>query len=339
MTSKKRKLIKYLLASSIALLIVNAALDFIMKPKKEDTIHELSVRQIENVFFKVLDEYGIEEKWITNKKYKSAEENSVKTQYEVKIPADMPVPLIIKDINKVIEKDITAFVSEEKQIFGTTEIRIYTNEVLKLKATLIPDKGIIRNRNDLSFIISDAFDLNQTEFNNYLHIHFPIACTVIPSNEVIVKTDSMKNYTKDFVVLLNDDISESKMKLKPDYPKELLRGSVRNIITSFKNAKAFIVEENSKVFNSPVYNYVRDEFKRCGVTLYPESELIRLQDKEISELFSKFNFYCNDTTGAHQKIFITSLESFQKLQTQIEQFKKKGNKVVPLSQTYLVQKR
>jgi hypothetical protein len=334
-TNRKRKLFLYLVCSAVVLLIINITIDSIKKPKKVTAIHELTVSQIESVFFKVLDSYGIEQKWISKKKYKMTEDDSIKTQYEVKIPADMPVPLIIKDINKIIEKDITGFVSEEKVFFGTTEIRIYTNEILKLKATLVPDKEIIRNRNDLSFVISDAFDLGTSDFNLFLRMNYPIACLVIPSQDNITKTDTMKNYTKDFVMYLSDDISDSNMKMKQDYQKELLRGSIKNIVTTFKNARAFIVDEKSKLFNSPIYNFVHDEFKRNSVTLYPRPDFITLTSKEDSELYSKFNFYCNDTTGVNQKIFICTFNDFQKLENPIEQFKKKGNKVIPLSKTYL----
>lgn len=338
MTNQKQKFVKYLFTAAVLLLVINIAIESLKKPKKEIAVHELSVVQIETVFFTVLDEYGIETKWITRKKYKSADYDSVKTEYTVKIPADMPVPLIIKDINKVIEKDITGFVSEEKKIFGTTEIRIYTNEVLKLKATLIPDKGIIRKRNELSFVINDVFDLSEKSFNNFLSIHHLISCTVVPNHDLVIKTDSLKDYTKEYAVLLNNDISDPKMKLKSDYQKELLRGSIQNIVSSFRDAKAYIIDENSTLYNSPIYNYVRDELKRQSIYLYPRSELIELNAQEDSELISKFRFYCEDTTGVHQKIFFSSFDNFLRIQNEIEKIKKKGNKIIPLSKTFLAGK-
>ena len=338
MTNQKQKIIKYLLAAAVLLLVINIAIESLKKPKKEIAVHELSVVQIETVFFTVLDEYGIATKWITRKKYKSAEYDSVKTEYTVKIPADMPVPLIIKDINKVIEKDITGFVSEEKKIFGTTEIRIYTNEVLKLKATLIPNKEIIRKRNELSFVINDVFDLNEKRFNNFLSVHHPISCTVVPGHDLVIKADSLKDYTKEYAVLLNNEINDPKMKLKSDYQKVILRGSMQNIISGFRDAKAYIIEENSTLYNSPIYNYVRDEFNRQSIYLYPRSELIELNAQEDSELISKFRFYCEDTTGVHQKIFFSSFDNFLKIQNEIEKIKKKGNKIIPLSKTFLAEK-
>lgn len=339
MTSPKQKFIKYLLVLAIVLLVVEIAIDRARKPKQVVVASELTVLQIETVFFKMLDEYGIEPKWISKKKVKPADDDSTRLQYLVKIPADVPIPLIIRDINKVIQKDITGFVSEEIKIFGSTEVRIYTNEILKLRATLTPDKSLIRKRNSLSFIISDAFDLSDDNFNKFLSVSHPIAGSIIPNENVVIKADTLKNYRKEYVVLLDDQISDSKMKLKQEYQKEILRGSMKNIVNSFKDSRLIIVDEKSVLFRSPIYNFVRDDFKKQGVTLVVKSEFIELSADEDSELYSKFRFYCNDTTGVHQKQFLISFENFQKILPELEGLKKRGNKIIPISKTFLSQKR
>ena len=336
MTTPKQKLVRYLLVLAIILLVAEITVVRFQKPKKSVPAKELSVNQIETVFFKVLDEYGIEPKWISKKKAKKSDDDSTRVQYFVKFPSDVPIPLIIRDINKVIQKDITGFVSEEKKIFGSTEIRIYTNEILKLKATLSPDKDIIRNRNKLSFIISDAFDLSESNFNKFLSIPHPLACTVIPDGNAIIKADSMRNYRKEYAILLDDGIDDSKMRLKQEYQKEILRGSITNIITSFKNSRFYIVNEMSSLYKSPIYNFVRDEFKRHEIDLVPKSTLVELNAEEDSELYSKLKFYCNDTTGSRYKVFICSFENYRKILPELDGYRKMGNKIIPLSKTVLI---
>lgn len=340
MANRKSKFIIYLLAVAIILLVLNIALEIFKKPKRiSSKVSELSAKQIEFVFANVLDDYGVEANWVTKKKFKSPDEDSIKYQFFVKIPTDMPIPHIIKDINKVIANDITGFVSDEKKIFGETEIRIYSNEILKLKATLTPDKQIIRKRNELAFIISDAFTLNEKMFSNFLNVNNPLACTVVPGGDFVAKADSLRNFTKDYVVLMDDEITDPKMKLKSEYQKEILRSSVSKIVSSFKNAAAFIVDERSSLFKSSIYNFIKDDFKRNGIILHPRSEFVELNSEEDSDLFSKFKFYSEDTLGVHQKIFITSFVNFEKLQSSIDRYKKKGNKVIPLSKSFLIQKR
>ncbi len=338
MTTRKRKIVNYLFAAAIVLLVVNTAIDYKERPPKQKAVSELSVSQIEGVFFKVMDEYGIEPNWISKKKYKAGEYDSVKVEYFVKLPQDLPIPLIIKDINRVIEKDITGFVSEEKKNYGTTEIRIYTNEVLKLKATLIPDKENVRKGSELSFIISDAFDLSDKNFKNFLSIYLPVSAEIIPDKDNIAEADTLRSYLKGFAMILNNDIDDNDMKLRPEYTKPILRGSINNIVGAFGNDHLYIVDERADIFRSPVYNYIKTVFSDLGVRLHPQSEFINLDMKDDAALFAKFNNECSDTTGAPQKIFILPYENFTKLIGTIEKFKKKGSKIIPLSQTNLLKR-
>jgi hypothetical protein len=334
-TNKKRNIVNYLVAVVIVLLLINILVENRRKPPKEKAAGELSVSQVEDVFFKVLDEYGIEGSWITKKKYKPTEDDSIKTEYFVKLPLDLPVPMIIKEMNSIIQKEITAFVSVEKIKYGTTEIRIYTNESLKLKATLIPDNQNVRNRKELAFIISNALELGESDFRKFLSVYFPISALVIPNKANILKTDSLLKYSKEYALLISNDISDPETKLNPDYKKDLLRGSVENILTYFRNAGSVLIDERSKLFKSPLYGPVYDDFKHRGFVLHPLKEIISLDSKESPELYYKFNISCSDTAGSRQTIFILSFENFEKIFDGIEKMKKKGNRIIPLSRTFI----
>lgn len=336
MKIQKRKIINSLIVAAVILLLINITIELVIKPKKEKPVSELSKSQIEKVFFNVLDNYGIEKNWIVDKKHKSFEDDSVKTEYEVKLPKDIPIPVLIKDVNKIIQKDIVGLVSEEKKVNGRTEIRIYTNEILKLKAVLQPDTSLKRNRCELSFIISDAFDLGNKKFNGFLSTRFPLTCTVVPSFKAAAKADSLKQYLKEYVVLLNDELSESKMKLAPDFQKEMLKASIKTITSSFSHASGYIIDDKSVLCKSSVFNYVNDEFRKMKISLIPKSELIILNPDDENELHTRFRFYCEDASKT--KIFFMTYDNFLKILQDLEYYNKKGNKVAALSQTYLSRK-
>ncbi|MDP3580443.1 MAG: hypothetical protein Q8S39_00825, partial [Ignavibacteria bacterium] len=251
MAKTKKKLITYLLIIALTLLVVNVAVDLFKTKVSKTSQNELTRVQIENTFWKVLDAYGIDASWVKKKKFREENEDSISVQFFVTLPAEIPVPLIIKDINNVIEKDITGFVSKETQIFGATEIKIYTNELLKLKATLTPDAKLVRQKNEYSFVISDAFNINDKQFSSFLNVNYPISAAVVPDPDVILKADSLPRFSKEYILVLNDDIDNSKMKLVQEYQKELLRSSIRNILASFAKAKYVAVEEKGSLFNSP----------------------------------------------------------------------------------------
>ncbi|MDP2039270.1 MAG: hypothetical protein Q8L04_17965, partial [Ignavibacteria bacterium] len=320
---------------ALTLLVVNVAVDLFTTKVSKTSQNELTRAQIENTFWKVLDAYGIDASWVKKKKFREENEDSISVQFFVTLPAEIPVPLIIKDINNVIEKDITGFVSKETQIFGATEIKIYTNELLKLKATLTPDAKIVRQKNEYSFVISDAFNINDKQFSSFLNVNYPISAAVVPDPDVILKADSLPRFSKEYILVLNDDIDNSKMKLVQEYQKELLRSSIRNILASFAKAKYVAVEEKGSLFNSPIYNFVRDEFKKRKFAPIPLSEFIRLETEDEQELLSKFKFYSEDTTVARQKVFFLTLDNFEKILPYLAKYKKRGSKIVPVSKSYL----
>jgi hypothetical protein len=301
----KKTFTKYLLITAIILLIINVVIDVVKKPSKKeiDAVRELTTNHIDSVFIKVLKEYGIEDKWVSTKKIKIAYEDSITKQFTVKLPADLSIPLIIKDVNGIIQNDITGFVSEEKKIFGTTEIRIYTNEILKLKATLIPDASIIRDQNELCFVIADAYDLSRGSYTDFLSIPFDICGVMIPGESYVVQADSLKKYSKEYIVLLNDENTETKFRLEKSDQKALIKNSIFNIIAGFKNAVMFCIDEQSALFNSTIYNFVRDDFLRRGIKLVHKSEFLQITSDNDEELISKFRYHCDDKSGNRQKIF------------------------------------
>lgn len=337
MTIKKR-FTKYLLGIAVILLLINVIIEIFTAPGKNNinSTRELLSSQIDSVFLNVLDQYGIENEWISTKKVKIPNEDSISKQFTVKLPLDLSIPMIIKDINRIIENDITGFVSEEKKIFGTTEIRIYTNELMKLKATLIPDASAVRNRNDLSFIISDVYDLSSSDYNTFLSIPYILSAAAVPGVKTDALTDSLKKYSKEFVVLLNDDLSESKFRLESNDQKALLKNSISNIVTNFKSAVLITVDVQSKLFNSTIYNFVRDEFKKRGIKLIRLPEFIMLSADEDTELISRFRFFSENKNGGNQKIFFITFEDFKKIRPELEKFRKKGSSILALSETNFV---
>lgn len=333
----KRQLTKYLFVFAVLLLILDVVIDFFYKPERnKNTELEFTCAQLDSVFYEALNEFGIESKWISSEKFKIADEDSVKKKLIVKIPIDLPIPVIIKDFQKKIENDITSFVSEEKKIHGETEIRIYSNEYLKLIAELVPDSKIVRKRNELAFIISNAFELNEKDFDAFLSIPYKFAAAVIPSDDMILKAQNVKNFSKEYVILINDDIKDSQFELNPKSHKEVLKNSIKNITLAFSEAQLFCVDESSSLFNSTSYNFIRDEFKKKNRPLIHLSEFIRLFSDNEVDLISKFKFYAEDTTISKQKIFYVPFENFMKIKNEFDKTRKKGNKIIPLSSTNLI---
>lgn len=329
MTNPKTKLIINLFIISTVLLIVNLLVDKFTTPSESEKISsEISRAKIENVFYSVLDDYGINAFWITTKKNKSSLEDSIQNVFEVKIPTDVPIPMIIKDIKKVIVNDITAFVCNEKKIFGLTEIKIYTNEILKLHAVFMPDESLNRDKNKIAFIISDAFKLGASDYQKFLASHYPLSAMVVPNAENRIKADTLKNYYKEYCVILDDDNDEKQFRLETGHQPELLKRSVSSILSQFNKAKLITVDNESKLYNSAIYNFVEKQFQIGNRELLSTKKLIDLRNDQESELISRFLFFSSDTSGTREKIILTGFENFIKLEPEVNKFRKKGGKII-----------
>jgi DNA-directed RNA polymerase beta subunit len=324
------KLTYYLIGIAVALLIVNLSVDLFSNNndnEKDNAVGEYSVRAIDSVFSAVLENHGIEESWVSKKKLKISGEDSVRYKIIVRLPEDLPIPLILRDLEYAIENDITSFVSEEKKIFGETELRVYSNEKLKLLADIVPDSKLKREQNNLAFIFYEL-EPGDSEFTEILNMPYRFAVGFIPSEESKSAADSIKKYDKDYVVILNDDIS-SDYRIKTRSHKKVIDNAINKIVTDFSKSIFYLIDEKSELYNSPVYNYVEERFKKRGVKLKRISDFILLDDEDKNELLSRFKYYCEDKSGARTKIFLITSDNFRVIKSEFDKYRKKGYRIVP----------
>ncbi|MFA3782776.1 hypothetical protein ABRY23_06895 [Melioribacteraceae bacterium 4301-Me] len=307
------------------------------KPKKTFNTNELTTLQADSIFLNVLNEFAIDSSWISIKKKKFDEDDSTKHEYHIKLPKDLPVPLVIKELSNKLNKDITALVSQENKNFGETSVKIYSNERLKLKAILEPDLNLVRERNNIYFIITDASSLDFQQLKELLKSPLPLTFSLLPSDYSNTIKDTIQNYFKDYSVWLNDAIDDKKYKIEAGYSKELLRSSIQNIITSYKDAVLFIVDSKSKIYNSATYNFIRDYFKSWGIKLYTDTDFILFKSSKKEELISLMKFYANTKDSSPNKIILINKDEFDLLNDELELEKKKGTKFFAVK-SYFIKK-
>ncbi|MGK9476547.1 hypothetical protein [Melioribacter sp. OK-6-Me] len=325
------KLTYYLIGTAVILLIINLSVDLFLNKQNNSIDHvvgEFEVQVIDSVFNAILDNHGIDKDWISKKKIKISNEDSIHHKIIVHLPEDLPIPLILRDLEYAIENDMTSFVSEEKKIYGETELRVYSNEKLKLLADLIPDPKIKREQNNLAFIFYDV-ETDNTEFTDILNMPYRFAVGFIPSEESKIAADSIDKYDKDYVVLMNDEIS-SDYRIKIRSHKKVIDNAIDKIRIDFPHALFFMIDKNSELYNSPVFNYVEEKFNKKGIALKINSDFILLDDEDKDELVSRFKYYCEDKTGDKTKVFLITPENFKVIKPEFDKYRKKGYRIVPV---------
>ncbi|MCK9280292.1 MAG: hypothetical protein M0P71_06720 [Melioribacteraceae bacterium] len=331
----KRRIILYLSFFSVLLLLSYLVISIISKknePLKTNQEKELTRVEVDSIFRTVLVDYAIPTEWVQEKKIKVKGEDSLKYFYTINLSPDISIPMLIKDLKKVYDKDITGMVCKETIFRKDTEINVFSSEFLKLKAQLIPTKDLERDRNKLGFIIRDSYKLSAEEFSYLVELSYPVTFALYPEKDFLSMRDSIIKYGKNYVVIINNEIEDKEFKLSPDYGKEILKRSIATIISKFNSASGFVVSTSSDIYESTTLNFVRDEFKKRKLILFTEKDFVSFDENEIEEIKSIIKYHAENLVGNRYKTFWLSFENFKKIQNNLADLRKRGTRIVPFSQ-------
>ena len=200
-----------------------------------------------------LRSFGLLDDWI-----KETKSSKVDYTYKVKIPKDLSIPVILAGINSNFWESGVTINSVEKIFSGRTILEIKLEDEIKLRADFDYDRNIFRSAGTAAFILEN-FELSSFEDSLLLEIPEPFSPLLIPSTENLILSKFIIDKQKNYSLLLNDDIPELKYKLKDSYSQNRLKGSLLSIINDFSSATYFFIDDQSGLFNSSVFSYMKDE--------------------------------------------------------------------------------
>jgi len=323
----KRKIIYILILLIALLLIVNLILDSVSKQKENKYGNSVSKNEIERKFKDVLLNFNISKDWIKVGKLKKKEGRSNNTYYKVSIPNGISIPNILKDINKAVRDENIRVKSKEKRNYGDSDIEIYENNVLKLKAKLFYSSVLNRENSTISFIVTGISGLNNDKVNELLAVPLNFGLVLIPGKFSENLLPSIKEHQKRFYLLLNEDIDDERFELLEDFTKGVLRRKINNMFKFFKGSSFFLVDQHSSLYKSTIFDYIRNVLKRNNKKIYYINSFTQLHGESNKDLKSLFAFYLKNIKPGTEKIFVISAANFLDLLDDILQYKKKGNNI------------
>ncbi len=155
---------------------------------------------------------------------------------------------------------------------------------------------------------------------------YPFAVTLVPSLEAEKFQKEISEAGKAYILILNDDITDDKFLMEEGFAKKKIAAAVSAIVKSFPKAIVIIVDEESDLYASAIFNFVEDEFKRRNIRIRRKSEFKSLNGISSGETKSLFDFYKNKTDIP--KTFFISAQNFLLLRDDLITFRKKGNRIV-----------
>ena len=321
----KNNIVYGLLILVILLLAVNIIIEKYFRPSREAVKKEISSVVINERFLNSLNNYNIDSAWI--KKQKVSGGDSLKYNYFVELPADLPASLLLCEIQNQFDTNEVDISAEELKSRNSTGLNISSGGNLKLKALFKYYTSISRQADTLGFVLTGIEDLNNEELKELCLMPEHFAGVIIPSTHSYEIMKTLRENQKEAAVLLNDDISELAFRLKAGYTAGRIRSSLKSIIGKFYNTAFFIIDQNSDIFKSDHYKMIRDEFSKRHLILVKQDRFLQPGNLSPEDIIRAVNSGANTN-----RLLLISAGKFLELPPLLETLRKRGYKFVSPSE-------
>ena len=301
-----------LFAVSLFLLITYLVLEKIYTAPVENKPSVSSVAA-DSVFRSVLSDFGIKESWLSRQK----------NNYTVRLPLDVPAELIQLDIiNQFPGKD---FVLRSREIKKNkrSDMEVYSGGDLLYSAEFIYDKACLRETKEVSFILMNFDDLSDDEAAKLLNSTEYFAVALIPSRENRWLGDSLVKLGKNYVLLLDDNISELEYQIDDKFSDRKLMTTFLTIADNFKQAVFFLLDDIASQYSVRVNNFLLNELKKRKIRFYLLHDLPLIDrnypPKDLQAIYN------------HAGIILMDASEFMQKEDEFKSMRKKGIRLVNIS--------
>lgn len=322
----KKKIIYFLVSISVLLLLTNLVINLsTQKEIAEDANPEVNITLIDSLFLQSLSKFNLSETWIKKVPISSRSYDLLNHVYRITLPGDLIPAVVLLQINNAFTNLPVELISDEKIINSNTTLNIFSNDILKLQSSFQVKNELVREHASFSFIIDNFSELNEEQINKIFHSTIPANILITPSIQSDSLLRKITTNKKTYSVLINNEIENDNYLLKPELSKKRLRESIRYIVWNYPDAQLFIIDDNSKLFNSAVFNFVRDEFAARNINLFPLKDFITISSN-YNDAVSLLKFYLESGIGKQGKFIILNSKTFYELENFLIENKQRGTK-------------
>lgn len=322
----KRKIIYFLIAIVVLLLLVNVVLNLI-EPKHKIVEETQTKEKIEDDFITVLESFGIKESWISKQKIKNSKNDSLTYKFQVKLPLDVTIPVLLKDINEVFASNPVDATSKEIKLYGVTELTLSSGKFRKLLAEFKYDSELSREYSTIGFLINDGRLIEEEEILKIKNLAIPVGIILPLENKSKANAELIKSNRLDYFIELSDNADDVDFELDEDLGLEKLNNNIKVIISSFNSPKVFFINELESGFNASIANFIFEKFEKRGRKVVTSNSFLSLKGEDNSDLQSLLGFHLNKMKPRTSKIFRINIDDLFEIQNILSKFIKKGNKI------------
>lgn len=329
LASFKSKIIITLLALAFVLLLINVGVETF--DKKDVAVKpQIKPETILTQIVQILDNYNIEQSWRKEIPIRRSKESSLHFVYRVKIPKDLMLPYLIRDIYSrfALMPDAKYLKITSRKEHGKAVLRFYENKKNIFRLDLIPDSKLTRRHTDFAFLVRFKNGFSAEEVKNFLAYRYRLTFLFPPTVTLRELETHILNAGKEFAIVYDDDVEDENYLLEPDYSKVQLRHVVSAIVNDFADAVAFYFAPHCSLARSAVFNFIRDEFNKRKRKLIPLSKLKYLHGNSDAEIISRLKFFRESSIGKGKQRILVDAENFPVIEKYLNDFLKMGDRFV-----------
>lgn len=298
------------------------------KKNIEINVSEISKSQIETKFLDVLDNYGILEEWIKKQKIRKIKNDSLNYKYVIKISKDIPIPMLLKDLNIVFENEPIILKSTEKKVHGFSSLFISSGDEKKLMAEFKYYSNITRGYSSTAFLIIDFEEIAEPQLQKLFILPQPFGAVLPLEIDSPSLAEKIKSSGYNYFIELDDDSDNIDFELEEDIQLNKLNSNIKKIISSFNSPRIFFINKTKSGFSLSLTNYIKEEFGKRNRNILTINNYILLKGENSNDLKSLLNFHLNKLKMGDKKIFRINYGDWLIIQNELNVYVKKGNKIV-----------
>ena len=322
----KKRIIQVLFILAVLALVANLIVIKYFKGAIQKKEKDFNSNFINERFIGDLRSFGIKNDWIKDLSKDKSDRSFY--SYKVDLPKDLPIPVVLSEIYSSFFTSDVKIQSVEKTIGKKTILEIFSKNLLDLSAEFNYNENIRRDAGNIGLIIFDLEKLNAKDINAIVDFPQALVAAVIPSKEDLKLASDLINNRKELAVYLNDDIKDPDYKLSKDYSNFRLSIAIRSIISDFSNAIFFVIDDHSKIYQSPAFNFIQNEFFKRNIKLIPVSSLDVIQDGNKAGIKTSFRSLVLKTHSGDNKLIAIHADEFEILKPEIFSLIKIGYKFI-----------
>ena len=140
--SDRKKLIQILFGLAFVLLIANLVVNKLTHYHYTSIEKARNSTYINSKFLAALHSYGLENSWIKKEKRYRKDDDSLNYKYKVEVPKDLPIALLLDEIEDSLGVNGIAIRTKELKFGGANLLKVYSGDNLKLQAEFKYDEDI-----------------------------------------------------------------------------------------------------------------------------------------------------------------------------------------------------